>query len=153
MIKNLVTNADLKALKVKDQLSPFELELLQQAGFKEQQLQIACKKIFDSYCLQKQNCLGFFQQNDNGGYSNIATKKSKAAQGTIAGWPDVTLWQFKNSLEKNIFVEFKAIGINKISSSQQLLHSKLDAVNKKVYVCNNTVYFREVILNNFFKDE
>ena len=40
MIKNLISVKDITALKKKDNLTGDELQLLQQEGFKEQQLQI-----------------------------------------------------------------------------------------------------------------
>ena len=92
----------------------------------------------------------YFQQNDNGGYSNIASKKMKAAQGTISGWPDVTLWKFGKNCEKSIFIEFKRPKETKISKSQELIHKQFSDAGKEVYLCNNKVYFEKVICKEFF---
>ena len=107
MIKNLISVRDITAIKKKSALNGDELQLLQQESFKEQQLQMNCKRIFDSLASINSKYQYYFQQNDNGGYSKIAAKKMKAAQGTISGWPDVTLWKFGKNCEKSIFIEFK----------------------------------------------
>lgn len=150
MIKNLVFAKDIRALKKKDSLTGDELQLLQQESFKEQQLQMNCKRIFDSLAAINSRYQYYFQQNDNGGYSNIAAKKLKAAQGTISGWPDVTLWKFSKDYEKSIFIEFKKLGITKMSKHQENIHKQLLNAGKVVYLCNNTVYFEKVICKRFF---
>lgn len=150
MIKNLISAKDYTALKKKDSLTGDEMLLLQQEGFKEQQLQMNCKRIFDSFACQNNQFKYYFQQNDNGGYSNIASKKIKAAQGTISGWPDVTLWKFGKGFEKTALIEFKRPGIIKLSKSQEIVHKHLSDAGKEVYLCNNTIYFEKVICKEFF---
>lgn len=145
MIKNLISAKDITTLKKKDNLTGDELRLLQQEGFKEQQLQMNCKRIFDGISCQDNKYQYYFQQNDNGGYSNIATKKLKAAQGTISGWPDVTLWKFGKNCEKSVFIEFKRPKEIKISKHQENIHKQLSDAGKAVYLCNNTIYFEKVI--------
>ena len=152
MIKNLISAKDITALKKKDNLTGDELQLLQQESFKEQQLQMNCKRIFDTLAAINPRYQYYFQQNDNGGYSNIATKKMKAAQGTISGWPDVTLWKFVQGVEKSIFIEFKRPKETNISKNQQLIHKQLSDAGKEVYLCNNTVYFEKVICKEFFNN-
>ena len=150
MIKSLISAKDLIALKKKDILNGDELQLLQQESFKEQQLQINCKRIFDSFAVINAKYQYYFQQNDNGGYSNIAAKKLKAAQGTISGWPDVTLWKFGQGVEKSIFIEFKRPKETNMSKNQQRIHKQLSDSGKGVYLCNNTVYFEKIICKEFF---
>ncbi len=151
MIKNLVSRKEFTVLKKKGNLTGDELQLLQQESFKEQQLQMNCKKTFDSLAAINSRYQYYFQQNDNGGYSNIATKKMKAAQGTISGWPDVTLWKFGQGVEKSIFIEFKRPKETTLRPNQQLIHKQLSDAGKEVYLCNNTVYFEKVICKEFFK--
>lgn len=153
MIKNLISAKDYTSIKKKDILTCDELQLLQQASFKEQQLQINCKRIFDYFACQNDKFKRYFQQNDNGGYSNIAAKKLKAAQGTISGWPDVTLWKFGKDFEKTVLIEFKKPGVTKISKAQEIIHEQLSDAGKEVYLCNNTVYFEKVICKEFFNIE
>lgn len=136
---------DITAIKKKKNLTGDELRLLQQESFKEQQLQMNCKRIFDGLACQFNDYKSFFQQNDNGGYEKMATKIIKKAEGTISGWPDVTLWKFGKGCEKSIFVEFKKPGVTKISKHQELIHKQLSDAGKCVYLCNNTVYFEKVI--------
>lgn len=151
MIKNLISAKDITALKKKDSLTGDELQILQQESFKEQQLQMNCKRIFDNLSCQFNNHKYFFQQNDNGGYGNMATKIIKKAEGTISGWPDVTLWKFSKNCEKSIFIEFKKLGITKMSKHQENIHKQLLNAGKVVYLCNNTVYFEKVICKEFFE--
>jgi hypothetical protein len=87
-------------------------------------------------------------QNDNGGHAKISTKKSKAAQGTISGWPDVTLWKFGKE-KKSIFIEFKRPGKIDLSPNQIEIHKKLKKYGEIVEVCNNTVYFDKIICQKF----
>ncbi len=151
MIKNLLSSKDITAIKKKDNLNGDELQLLQQESFKEQQLQMNCKRIFDSLAAIDSRYQYYFQQNDNGGYGNMATKIIKKAEGTISGWPDVTLWKFNKNCEKSIFIEFKKIGITKMSKHQENIHKQFSDAGKKVYLCNNTVYFEKVICKEFFE--
>ncbi len=150
MIKNLISTKDITAIKKKHNLTGDELQLLQQESFKEQQLQMNCKRIFDNLSYQFTDSLSFFQQNDNGGYGNMATKIIKKAEGTISGWPDVTLWKFSKDCEKSIFIEFKKLAITKMSKHQEHIHKQLSDAGKEVYLCNNTVYFEKVICKEFF---
>lgn len=150
MIKNLISAKDITAIKKKDNLTGDELQLLQQESFKEQQLQMNCKRIFDNLSCQLNGYTSFFQQNDNGGYGNMATKIIKKAEGTISGWPDVTLWKFGKNYEKSIFIEFKKLGVTKMSKHQENIHKQLSDAGKSVYLCNNTVYFEKVICKTFF---
>ena len=159
MIINLISAKDYTAIKKKDNLTGDELQILQQENFKEQQLQMNCKKIFDS-CVMRKNCddgitnsnkiLYFFQQNDNGGYSRISSKKLKSAQGTISGWPDVTLWKIDQGIEKTMLVEFKRPKETNLSPNQKKVHKQFSDAGKEVYLCNNTVYFEKVICKEFF---
>lgn len=152
MIKNLISRKEFTILRKKDNLTGDELRLLQQEGFKEQQLQINCKLIFDGFALKYCHAQYYFQQNDNGGYSKVSSKKLKAAQGTISGWPDVTLWKFSKGVEKSIFIEFKRPKETILRPNQQQVHAGLKNAGKEVYLCNNTIYFEKVICKEFFNN-
>ena len=153
MIKNLISRKEFTVLRKKNNLTGDELRLLQQEDFKEQKLQMNCKRIFDSFACQNNQFQYYFQQNDNGGYSNIATKKIKSAQGTISGWPDVTLWKFSKGVEKSIFIEFKRPKETTLRPNQQQVHAGLKNAGKAVYLCNNTIYFEKVICKEFFNND
>lgn len=70
------------------------------------------------------------------------TKRRKAAEGTVSGFPDCLL--LRNG--RILFVEFKRIGTFKISEEQQYWHDWLNANGFKAYITNNPIYFRDVIL-------
>lgn len=153
MIKNLITHKDLKLISQKSEMTRDELTLFQEQSRSEKEIQIACGNIFRARygALTGSGC--FFQQNDNGGSDRISTKVSKKAQGTISGWPDVTLWHF-TSLELlqpkvSLFVEFKKPGVITLSKRQEEVHRMLKEHGEIVEVCNNTVYFDKVICQKF----
>lgn len=154
MIKNLITNKDIiaikKKLKIGENISIEEVHILNEDAKParkrlEKHVQEDCRRLFLSHFINEKDNQCFFQQNDNGG-----SKVSHAAQGTIPGWPDVTMWALGKS-DKFMFVEFKRLGVSKIEGKQKIIHDKLKEAGHIVELCNNTVYFDRVICQRFRK--
>lgn len=149
MIKNLISKPDItaikKKLKIGENISIEEQAILKQSHYLEKNLQADCRQLFLSHFINEKDNQCFFQQNDNGG-----SKVSHAAQGTIPGWPDVTMWALGKS-DKFMFVEFKRLGVSKIEGKQKIIHDKLKEAGHIVELCNNTVYFDRVICQRFKK--
>jgi hypothetical protein len=153
MVKNLVTNADIRAIQKKfdllGKLLPQEARLLFEASRSESQIQIACHNLIkDKF---ENNVL--FIQIDNGGKMGIGQKMKKKAEGTQSGFCDVIITCWKKHQEsrynshntKTIYVEFKKIG-GVIAENQQKWHEFLKEKGESVHYCNNLVYFERVII-------
>ncbi len=159
MIKDLITNKDLKPLKNKADkggiLSPREAVLLGECQFLEAKIQAACYNIIKSRYFYLRDCSVKFAQVDNGDLSGTGQKK-KAATGTQKGFKDVIIFLHRKTpkeiFKKQIFVEFKRISSFKISPEQQQWHNFHKQWGDSTHFCNNTVYFGEVIckeIDNF----
>lgn len=156
MIKDLVTNKDLRELVNKAQdssLTPNEATLLRSSKWSEFQLQSGCYNLFKGYGFGDN---AIFVQIDNGGSSIAGIRKKKAATGTQSGFPDIIITCFKKGidakdpypwgwLEKTIYVEFKKIG-GKIAKNQQDWHDFLKDKDSSVYFCNNILFFEKIIM-------
>jgi len=143
MIKPLIYNSDIKEISKKASISFDEMALLSQAKLTESRIQQACKKIFEMEFGKG------FVHIDNGGKMGIAQRTKKKLDGVWSGFPDVILLG-KNG--KIAFVEFKRIGAGKEiepKEHQLEIHQFLRNSGFKVYVCNNTVYFKNVICKEF----
>lgn len=173
MIKDLITNKDIRAIQAKldksGSISPDEYTLLCEASKSESQIQIACHNIIKDRFPNK----ALFVQIDNGGAMGVRQKVKKKAEGTIAGMPDcmILIWQkeskafslersapmsptdhgHSNNIEyntfckKQIFVEFKKIGSKPPTKKQLYWHNFLKEKGESVHFCNNTPYFTKVI--------
>lgn len=118
----------------------------------ETKVQQYCKKLFEWSLAEHQIAYaGFFQQNDNGTDSSkaknaIMNKMRKKAEGTISGWPDVSLVLQGGTV---IYVEFKRIGTPSqiiITDKQKVIHSQLKEMGFKTYITNNPLFFEQVIM-------
>lgn len=118
----------------------------------ETKVQQYCKKLFEwSLAEHQMSYAGFFQQNDNGTDSSkaknaIMNKMRKKAEGTISGWPDVSLVLQGGIV---IYVEFKRIGTPSqidIKDKQITIHHQLKQLGFKTYITNNPIFFEQVIM-------
>lgn len=126
--------------------------LIRYLNFTESEIQITCKRIFDSFAFQleleyKKTLLDFIQI-DNGAKSGIRYKIKKKKEGTKKGFPDVMILAttLNNSQQKTFFVEFKRIGNYKISDEQLEYHKKLNQMGFESYITNNPIFFEKYIV-------
>lgn len=167
MIKDLVTNKDIKAINEKfnkeGAISPNETTLLREHQLSESQIQTACHNIIKNKYGYLKNCDIDFIQIDNGGKSGINQKKIKKAEGTRKGFFDVVIILHRKLTSSEymyspryanyayqvtsgkIYIEFKKIGIYKISNEQQYWHDKYMNWCESTHFCNNTPYFQQII--------
>ena len=139
MQKSIIYNSDCKK----------DYRLIQFYNLTETYIQQYCRKIFYNTLISygKQE-LGLFQQNDNGAEGTVGNKRRKKAEGTIAGFPDVSL-VLKGGIV--IYIEFKRVGTPSqivVSDSQKEIHQKLKNLGYTVYLINNPVYFQDVVMQD-----
>ncbi len=157
MIKDLITNKDLKTINDKfnkfGTLTPNESVLLSEGHLTESKIQIACHNIIKARYGYLKYCNVKLVQVDNGGKIKMGIK---IAEGTQKGFEDVIIFLHRKTpkeiFKKQIFVEFKRISSFKISPEQQQWHDFHKKWGDSTHFCNNTVYFGEVIckeIDNF----
>ena len=164
--KPIIYNSDIREIEnsKKQSLTPDEAELLLHKGMSESRIQQACRQIFLSKFYGKAK----FIQIDNGntffdtGESKEERKfnrqkmirkfainrKRKKAEGTEEGRKAVMLV----GKRKIAFVEFKKVGApSEIEPDleQKEIHKFLLECGFPAYFCNNTVYFKKVICEDF----
>lgn len=146
MIKPLIYNSDIKAIKKKAESSSIsvqEASLLKQASWSELTLQQACKNLFRHRFKDAK-----FIQTDNARSTKLQRMRSGIG-GYEEGATDVYLVG-KN--KKIAFVEFKRIGTPsqiKPTEKQLEMHEFLKNCGFEAYFCNNLVYFEDVICESF----
>lgn len=165
MLKDLITPKDIKAIEQKALngcITADESSLLISANWSEHQIQVACKKAFES----EFGKYGIFLKIDNGRNHDRPTTeeqeqnplwakaklhrihkaiKYQRAEGEQPGFKDVIMIVFGKRGAKNFYTEFKKIG-GKIEETQQYWHDFLKSKEESAYFCNNLVYFERVIL-------
>lgn len=150
MIKPLIYNADIRAIEKKaktSSISKNEADLLVQSKWFESSIQTACRNIF----LNKFGKQAKFIQIDNGGKMGVRQRMKKAREGTEQGAADVLLIGLG---ERMAFVEFKRIDSEskvKPADKQKEFYDFAESCGFRPYFCNNTVYFENVICEEFAK--
>lgn len=87
-----------------------------------------------------------FIQLDNGANLTQTGKFKKWREGTVSGFPDVTILLSWKGQQKIIFVEFKRIGVPssvKVSDNQKDWNQKLQAMGFLAFITNNPIYFEK----------
>lgn len=95
-----------------------------------------------------------FIQLDNGTNLTQTGKFKKWREGTVSGFPDVTILLSWKGQQKIIFVEFKRIGVPssvKISDNQKAWNQKLQAMGFQAHIMNNPIYFEKKICGEIRK--
>ena len=146
MIKEWITKKDIrkieKKLDVTKSLTKNEVFLLQTADWSEFRIQSYCHNLFNNSGFGDR---AIFFQVDNGGSSIEGVRKKKAAAGTKSGFPDVMIIVFNEKNTLNIYIEFKKIN-GSIKEPQKEWNKFLRSKEQSAYICNNIVFFEEVVL-------
>jgi len=170
MIKNLIFNPDIIALKKKasiQNVSKDELSILRHEGWNEHRVQSAAKLYFDvlnqEFISKKLGRIFFFQIDNGANNMTIGAKVRKWQEGTVAKMPDTEIlaYNFKTKQNKTWFCEFKRIdtesaikgnpstksGLKTYNHYQGQLkkHEELRQMGYPVHLTNNLVYCEKVI--------
>lgn len=173
MIKPIIYNSDIKAIKKKNQslsLTKAEVELLMLGeNCTETKIQSRIVSIFRAlqqelscmWDMTSQNDL-IIAQRDNGA-SSMSQRIKKAREGNLSGMCDldIFLYNAKTKQNKVMFLECKRIGTpsqiegDKLHYERQIkCQDRLRNMGFEVYLTNNPVYFEKVIceqIRQFYK--
>lgn len=148
MIKPLIYNEDIRVIEKKAKtysITTNEAALLRESKWSESSIQTACRNIF----LNKFGMQAKFIQIDNGGKMGVSQRMKKAREGTEKGAADVFLVGLG---ERMAFVEFKRIDAPSKADPEEeqvRFNEFIKSCGYRSYFCNNTVYFENVICEQF----
>lgn len=167
MIKPLIFNGDIIAIKKKAIFTTLEIQIVRHEGWNEHKVQSAARNLF-GYLNSELEMLGigkivFFQIDNGANNLTIGAKVRKWQEGTLAKIPDVCILAFctKTGQNKVWFCEFKKIGtqaeiegnpntktglkIYRHYQAQLAMHEKLRKMGFAVHLTNNLIYCEQVV--------
>jgi hypothetical protein len=163
---NFLFNKDIpKEPKTPNDLLVYRLSQLKESDMQQYFYKQAVLLQYELKQLNKFNELEFVQ-NDNGDTAGgqlsqgqrIALYKRKKSEGSRKGFPDISMFLYsaKINLRDTVFCEVKRIGApSEIHLTEEQLNwfLKLNSMGFNVYITNNPIFFKDVVLkeikNNF----